>query len=243
MACGPGRFYHARYSGAAGVGRRRPCGGGGRRTATDGVQVWRGRVPRRHVAHGEEPQPLFLQVPGGESVALLPLVRGGNATGICSSSLFKFALFQNRRTTHLLPYPITLLQLLGSSTPSLQRSISLAESSGVCVSNRELSPSHARVQECGFFQWCDAAPMPAAAATDNGQDAPALDCSCGRGPCSVLTANTAANPGRKFYKCPGVRAAFPSSLIIPRGERVHQHTTARYGERRNLSSGRFWSSS
>jgi len=139
MACGPGRFYHARYSGAAGVGRRRSCGGGGRRTATDGVQVWRGRVPRRHVAHGEEPQPLFLQVPGGESVALLPLVRGGDATGICSSSLFKFALFQNRRTTHLLPYPITLLQLLGSSTPSLQRSISLAESSGVCVSNRELS--------------------------------------------------------------------------------------------------------
>lgn len=33
-------------------------------------------------------------------------------------------------------------------------------------------------------------------------EAPEMECPCGAGLCIVLTANTAKNPGRQFYKCP-----------------------------------------
>eukprot|EP00873_Tetraselmis_striata_P003214 jgi/Tetstr1/423478/TSEL_014159.t1 len=34
------------------------------------------------------------------------------------------------------------------------------------------------------------------------QGEPTMECPCGAGPCRVWTANTAANPGRQFFKCP-----------------------------------------
>ena len=35
------------------------------------------------------------------------------------------------------------------------------------------------------------------------QDVPEKQCVCGGGACVVKTSNTARNPGRRFYKCPG----------------------------------------
>lgn len=61
--------------------------------------------------------------------------------------------------------------------------------------------------QCNFFEWCDAGGQ--SGPTERGSsfqpglsEQPVLQCICGGGPCTVLTAKTEKNMGRQFYKCP-----------------------------------------
>lgn len=98
---------------------------------------------------------------------------------------------------------------------------------------------------CSFFDWCDAgptgggqfvaqprqgdpSPSPFPEAGSDAASQPPLECPCGEGLCSVLTAKTEKNMGRMFYRCPKSQvlwrfyvAQFVCSLLI--GSVCHNH--------------------
>ncbi|KAJ4825410.1 hypothetical protein Tsubulata_030903 [Turnera subulata] len=72
---------------------------------------------------------------------------------------------------------------------------------------------------CGFFQWCDGGDNNASTGgtitqssyasskSGNGCAWPEIQCPCGAGPCSVLTAKTGKNIGQQFYRCPVIQGS------------------------------------
>lgn len=50
--------------------------------------------------------------------------------------------------------------------------------------------------QCPFFEWCDES------SSLGSSDEQQLNCECGAGTCSVVTAKTEKNNGRKFFRCP-----------------------------------------
>lgn len=61
---------------------------------------------------------------------------------------------------------------------------------------------------CGFFEWVDSASgtnvMTGGGTQNYSSDSsyPVLQCPCGAGFCSILTAKTGKNVGQQFYRCP-----------------------------------------
>ncbi|XP_042477554.1 cold shock domain-containing protein 3-like [Macadamia integrifolia] len=59
---------------------------------------------------------------------------------------------------------------------------------------------------CGFFEWCDnSSGTPiynGAQIQPSNSSYPDLQCFCGAGSCSILTARTGKNVGQQFYRCP-----------------------------------------